>query len=86
MDEELKEYSRPEEIISEVWGQICSIREKGVNPGKIILSLKHYRMIQDYHAVLGEAPEGIDDYIQKYSLFGIPFFIDDVRKIHVAEE
>jgi hypothetical protein len=85
-EDEFEEYPRAEEIISEVWRQIREIRIKNLEPGRIIMNLKHYRMIQDYHNMLGEVPDGFDDYIQRYSLFGVPFFIDDVKKITVEKK
>ena len=68
---------RPEEIIVELWRQIRELREAGRTPKKIILSPEDYRLIQAWHAVLGELPDPSKDYITKDSIFSLSVFIED---------
>ena len=74
---------RPEEIVMELWRQIRELREAGKIPEKIILSPLDYRLVQAWHAVLGELPDPSKDYITRHSIFNIPVFIEDEARPHV---
>ena len=67
---------KAEEIISELWRQIRSMRDEGKKPEKVILSPDNYKTVQLWHAALGELPDPSKDYISKYSIFNLPVFIE----------
>jgi hypothetical protein len=67
---------RAEEIVIELWRQLCALRSCGVSPGRIILSPENYRQVQAWHIALGELENPERDYISRHSIFGLPVFID----------
>lgn len=72
---------RAEEIIAAVYGRISGLRRKGSNPTAIVLPVSYYRVIQEYRGNLGDAPEGMPDYLGKYELFGVPLYTDTGTEI-----
>lgn len=75
--EEAGEVLRAEEIIAAVYGHISRLREQGKAPSAIVIPPGYYRILQDYRARLGDAPQGASDYLGKYELFGIPLYTDN---------
>ena len=73
-----KNSPRPEELIVSIWKQRLEV-SKHKKPEKVILSMENYRKIQDYHSRLGTLQNESMDYIKKYSIFGLPVFIDDSK-------
>ena len=61
----------------QVWVQRKQLVASGRRPNRVVISRADYRTIQDYHRGLGVLPEGVEDYISQYSLFGLPFFLDE---------
>ena len=76
---------RAEEIIVEVYRQRREIVERGGTPEWVVLSPEHYRLVQAYHAQLGEAPEGRADYIDRYRLFDLEIRVERVDEPRVGE-
>ena len=76
---------RPEEIIVELWRGIREMREAGKTPGKIILSPEAYRLVQFWHALLGELPDPEKDYITRHTIFNLPVYIENDAQARVEE-
>lgn len=72
---------RAEEIIATVYGRIREQRESGKRVTAIILPVEMYRTVQAYRNSLGDAPEGLPDYLGKYELFGVPLYTDGGDRI-----
>lgn len=77
--------SRAEEVIVEVYRQRRAIVDRGGAPAFVILSPAHYRLVQEYHARLGDAPEGRPDYIGRYRLFDLEIRIERIDQPVVGE-
>ena len=76
---------RAEELIISIYSQIQARREAGEPCGHVVMSVATYRCIQAYRARLGELPEGREDYLGRYELFGLPVLIDDIEGCRVVE-
>ncbi len=76
---------RAEELIISIYSQIQARREAGEPSGQVVMSLTTYRRIQAYRARLGELPEGREDYLGRYELFGLPVLVDDIEGCRVVE-
>ena len=83
--ERTPERVRAEEVIVEVYRQRSELVARGRSPGRVVMSATHYRLIQEYHARLGEAPEGGSDYIDRYRLFDLEICIERVDRPSVEE-
>lgn len=73
---------RGEELIAQIYAQVVALRSSrgGVptaTPGRIVMSIDHYRLLQDYRARLGDAPSPGLEYLGRYELFGLPIYIND---------
>ena len=68
---------RAEELIAGVWKQNLECLHEGVTPGKVVMSKSNYELLQRYHAGLGLVRDGAEDYITRYSLFGLTIYIDN---------
>lgn len=77
---------RPEEIIAELWRQMRDLREAGKRPAAILMSVEDYRIVQAWHAVLGELSDPARDYISKYSIFNVPVFVESGALLTVTAE
>jgi hypothetical protein len=75
---------RPEEIVAELWRQIREIQAAGKKPEKIVMPIEKYRLVQIWHALLGELPDPSKDYISKYAIFNLPVFIENGAEITVS--
>ncbi|TVQ36878.1 MAG: hypothetical protein EA384_13510 [Spirochaetaceae bacterium] len=64
-------------IILELWRKRQALRERGQTPRRVVLSMHNYRLLQQYHATLGELPDPDIDYITRYTVFDLPVYIDD---------
>ena len=47
------------------------------------MTMETYRVIQQYHARLGELPDGATDYIGKYRIFGLDICIENETSVTV---
>jgi hypothetical protein len=81
-----REEPRAEEIIVEALRQKNEALSRGRTPTGVVLSRANYALIQRYHAGLGEVQGAVDDYIGKYSLFGMPIYIDNNVSCRVIVE
>lgn len=77
--------ARAEELIVSIYSQVQELRAAGRAPGRVVMSLRSYRRIQEYRAHLGELPDGRPDYLGRYELFGLPVLIDEGEGCHVLE-
>lgn len=77
---------RAEELILRVWTQKRLLREAGKSPNRIVISKSDYGAIQEYHRRLGFLPPGVEDYISRYALFDLPFFLDEKGECTVVSE
>ena len=77
---------RAEELILQVWTQRKQLILGGKRPSGVVLSKQSYDAIQEYHRGLGFLPEGVEDYITKYTLFELPFFLDENEECRVSIE
>lgn len=68
---------RAEELIMHVWAQRKQLLASGRRPSRIVISRTDYQTIQEYHRGLGYLPGGVEDYISRYTLFDLPFFLDE---------
>ena len=68
---------RAEELIAGVWKQNLDLLNGGREPSKVIMSKSNYELLQRYHAGLGFVQDGAEDYISRYSLFGLAIYIDN---------
>jgi hypothetical protein len=86
MDSDAREnpQPRPEEIIAELWRQLREMRAAGKKPEKIIMSVETYRMVQAWHAVLGELSDPSRDYITRHTIFSLPVFIETGAQTRVT--
>ncbi len=75
---------RAEQIIVTIYKQRNDILEKKGSPEKVIMSLENYKKVQYYRACLGSLENDEMDYIKKYSIFGLPVFIDDDESVRVV--
>jgi len=76
---------RAEELIISIYSQIQARREAGEQSGQVVMSISTYRRIQAYRAQLGELPEGREDYLGRYELFGLSVLVDDIEGCRVLE-
>ncbi len=76
---------RAEELILSIYSQMQARHEAGEPCGQVVMSVVTYRRIQDYRARLGELPEGREDYLGRYELFGLPVLIDNIEGCRVVE-
>ncbi|TVR92301.1 MAG: hypothetical protein EA428_04155 [Spirochaetaceae bacterium] len=76
---------RAEELILSIYSQIKARSEAGEPFGHVVMSVSTYRLIQAYRARLGEMPEGQEDYLGRYELFGLPVLIDTIEGCRVVE-
>lgn len=77
---------RAEELILRVWTQKKRLLAAGKSPVRIVISRNDYTTIQEYHKVIGFLPEGVEDYISRYTLFDLPFFLDETGECNVVSE
>lgn len=77
---------RAEELIMHVWTQRQRLLTAGKRPDGIVISRSDYATIQDYHRGLGFLPDGVEDYISKYALFDLPFFLSESGECTVTFE
>jgi len=77
---------RAEELIMRAWTQRKELILGGKKPSRVVLSKTSYGLIQEYHRRLGFLPEGVEDYITRYSLFDLPFFLDETEECRVTAE
>ncbi len=75
---------RAEELIARVWTQKKQMLAAGERPTRIVISKDDYQTIQAYHRGLGFLPDGVEDYISRYALFDLPFFLDETPECRVA--
>ena len=71
------------ELLAEILRQKRAVLESGKQPQRVVLSMRNYRLIQAYHATLGEAPESMPDYVTRYTIFELPVYIDDADNCSV---
>lgn len=69
--------TRPEALLAEIYRQLREIREAGELPEAVVIRMDQYRAIQKYHASLGETPAPAFDYIDKYTVLGLPVLIEN---------
>lgn len=81
-----REKPRAEEIIVEALRQKNEAVSQGRTPTGVVLSRRNYELVQRYHAGLGEVQGAVEDYIGKYSLFGMPIYIDNEVSCRVLFE
>jgi hypothetical protein len=77
---------RAEELILRVWTQKRQLLAAGKVPIRIVITRDDYAAIQEYHKKLGFLPPGVEDYISRYSLFDLPFFLDEGGDCSVVSE
>lgn len=65
-------------MIVEIYRQRRALADTGHHPTRVVMSQAHYRLIQDYRATLGDAPEGKVDYMDRYRLFDLEIHIEQV--------
>jgi len=75
---------RAEELIMEIYKQKNQRMEQGLPAEKVIMNMKKYRMIQNYHRRLGPLDGSIPDYITTDSLFGLEILIDNRQETVVS--
>lgn len=63
-------------LIVRLWRQRQELRANGRTPQRVVLSMHNYRVLQTYHAQLGELPNPNIDYITRYTVFDLPVYID----------
>ncbi|TVR32907.1 MAG: hypothetical protein EA404_06135 [Spirochaetaceae bacterium] len=71
------EPGEPQAVILELWRKRQALREQGRLPQRVVLSVQNYRLLQQYHATLGELPNPDIDYITRYTVFDLPVYIDN---------
>ena len=77
------EPGEPQAVILELWRKRQALREQGRLPRRVVLSIQNYRLLQQYHATLGELPNPDVDYITRYTVFDLPVYIDDSVECNV---
>lgn len=77
---------RAEELIARAWTQRKHLVESGRVPTGVVVSKLGYNTIQSYHRSLGFLPDGVRDYITRYTLFDLPFLIDEGEECRVLDE
>lgn len=77
---------RAEEIIAEAFRQKTLAVREGQTVTGVVLSRANYDRIQQYHARLGELSGEVEDYIGKYTLFGMQIYIDNSEFCRVLTE
>lgn len=65
-----------EEILLTILAQKRELVAAGRRPSRVVLSIRHYRTVQSFHASLGELPDPAIDYITRYTIFGLPVFTE----------
>jgi hypothetical protein len=68
---------RAEDIIAQAYKYKSEFEAQGKKPERIVMTRAQYELVQAWHQRLGELPPGMQDYISRYELFGIPIFIQD---------
>lgn len=61
----------------QVWTQRKQLLAAGKRPNRVVLSRSAYDIIQAYHRGLGTLPRGVKDYLSRYALFDLPFYLDE---------
>ena len=69
---------RSEELIVDIYRQRSLFAESSIDAERVVISIEHYRVIQEYHARLGEVPAPGSDYIDKYRLFDLEICIEEI--------
>ena len=64
-------------LLVRLWRERQAVRASGRMPQRIVLSMQNYKLLQSYHALLGELPNPNIDYITRYTVFDLPVYIDD---------
>ena len=68
---------RAEDIIAQVYKHKTELEAQGKKPERIVLTRAQYELVQAWHLGLGLPPPGLQDYVSRYEIFGIPIFIED---------
>ena len=72
---------RAEELIVEIYRQLTERTGSGDDPSVVVLSRRDYDILQRYRDRLGELGPG--DYLERYRIFDLEFFVDDVQQPEV---
>jgi hypothetical protein len=78
---------RAEELIVEIYRQRSELAGQGQNPGRVVMSAVHYRLIQEYRTRLGELSSQNSDYLDPYRVFDLEICVEEITlpKVEVAE-
>lgn len=68
---------RAQEIILDVYRQRSRLAG-GERPQRVIMNVEDYRLLQRYRALLGDAPDGRVDYLERYRLFDLEILIEQI--------
>lgn len=74
---------RAQEIILDVYRRRAERTGSSHRPERVIMSIEDYRTLQSYRALLGDAPEGRVDYLERYRLFDLEILIEQVNEPRV---
>ncbi|HKJ86529.1 MAG TPA: hypothetical protein VKA06_10660 [Spirochaetia bacterium] len=74
---------RAEELILDVYRQRSEALTAGRPVSRVIMSRRHYELIQSYRARLGEMAEGGVDYLDRYRLFDLDICVEREAEISV---
>ncbi len=65
---------RPEEIIADIYRQLCEKQTQGERPKEVLMTLEQYRLLSWYRRFLGDI--GKSDYLDDYNIFGLDILVD----------
>ena len=68
-------------LIAEIYARISEVRDRDLQPTKVVLPPRAYRLVQAYRARLGEVAGDLPDYLGRYELFGVPIYSDTTDRI-----
>lgn len=74
---------RPEEILATILKAKRDAFEAGKALSRIVMPMSYYRLLQEYHARLGEAPYDTFEYLSRYEIMGLPIFIDNESGLRI---
>ena len=74
---------KAEEIIAEIYRQVLVCRSRAVEPKQVLLPYRYVRRLRVYRFFLGDLGPGGIEYLDRYSIFGLEFFVHQEDKILV---
>lgn len=63
------------DIILQIYTRRMEALDAGRSPERVVMSMEAYRALQEFHAMLGELPDGMD-YLGRYRVFDLEICVE----------